>query len=53
MLALRILLSIFRQQVSLPHPVLCVIALFQWFLTWGKFTHGGKFHLPRGKVTEP
>jgi len=22
--------------------------LRQWFLTWGKFTPGGKFHLPRG-----
>jgi len=22
--------------------------LEQWFLTWGKFTPGGKFHLPRG-----
>jgi len=24
--------------------------LVQWFLTWGKFTPGGKFHPPRGKI---
>jgi len=25
----------------------------QWFLTWGKFTPGGNFHLPRDIFTEP
>jgi len=24
--------------------------LDQWFLTWGKFTPRGKFHLPKGKI---
>jgi len=24
------------------------LRLEQWFLTWGKFTPRGKFHLPRG-----
>jgi len=24
----------------------------QWFLTWGKFSPRGNFHLPRGKCTE-
>jgi len=26
------------------------LGLGQWFLTWGKFTPGGKFHFPRGKL---
>jgi len=25
----------------------------QWFLIKGKFTSGGKYHLPQGKFTEP
>jgi len=34
---------------------LCVAnwySLAQWFVTWGKFTPGGKSYLPRGKFTE-
>jgi len=27
-----------------------IIGLEQWFLTLGKFSSGGKFHLPRGYI---
>ena len=30
------------------HPIRFYLSLQQCFLTWGKFTPGGKFHLPRG-----
>ena len=28
----------------------CYVILEQWSLTWGKFTSGGIFHLPRGQI---